>query len=51
MARLLFLCDHLQEWLRPTGDLNEDPLKLFKQAKDYTLVLDEGPKLVLKYLG
>ncbi|MFW6106885.1 MAG: hypothetical protein ACOC8H_01865, partial [bacterium] len=51
MAWLLFLCDQLQEWLRPSGEPEEDPMRLFNQAKDYSLMLDGGPKLVFTYPG
>ena len=51
MAWLLFLCDQLQEWLRPSGDPAENPLKLFEEADKYNLILDTGPKLMFSYPG
>lgn len=51
MAWFLFLCDQLQEWLRPSGDPGENPLKLFEQAEEYSLVIDDGPKLIFSYPG
>jgi hypothetical protein len=50
IAWMLFLCDQLQEWLRPSGDPSEDRMKLFKEAAKYSLVLD-GAKLVFHYPG
>lgn len=51
IAWMLFLCDQLQEWLRPSGDPSENPMKLFTQAAQYSLVLDTGPKLIFHYPG
>jgi hypothetical protein len=51
IAWLLFLCDQLQEWLRPSGDPADDPMKLFSQAENYNLTLDTGPKLIFQYPG
>lgn len=50
-AWLLFLCDQLQEWLRPSGDPDENPMRLFSQANDYNLVIDTGPRLIFHYPG
>ncbi|MCC6127482.1 MAG: hypothetical protein IT426_21195 [Pirellulales bacterium] len=50
IAWMLFLCDQLQEWLRPSGDPTEDRMKLFKDAAKYSLILD-GQKLVFQYPG
>jgi len=51
VAWMLFLCDQLQEWLRPSGDPSEDPMKLFTRAAQYSLVLDTGPRLIFHYPG
>ncbi len=51
IAWMLFLCDQLQEWLRPSGDPSEDAMKLFTQAAQYNVVLDTGPKLIFHYPG
>jgi hypothetical protein len=51
VAWLLFLCDQLQEWLRPSGDPADDPMKLFAQAEQFSLLLDSGPKLIFHYPG
>jgi hypothetical protein len=48
---LLFLCDQLQEWLRPSGDPAEDPREFFAKAKQFRLVVDSGPKLIFHYPG
>lgn len=50
-AWLLFLCDQLQEWLRPSGDVDEDIMQLFERANSYHIVLDTGPTLYFDYPG
>jgi hypothetical protein len=47
---MLFLCDQLQEWMRPSGDPSEDRMKLFKEAAKFVLIPD-GSKLVFHYPG
>jgi len=43
-AWLLFLCDQLQEWLRPSG-AEGDPMELFRAAKEYRIDFVPGPEL------
>ena len=43
-AWLLFLCDQLQEWLRPSG-ADSDPMELFEIAKSYRIDFVPGPML------
>jgi hypothetical protein len=50
IAWMLFLCDQLQEWMRPSGDPSEDRMKLFKEAAKFVLIPD-GSKLVFHYPG
>jgi hypothetical protein len=48
-AWLLFLCDQLQEWLRPSGESVDEPLKLFDHAKEYKFEVHDGPELYFRY--
>lgn len=50
-AWLLFLCDQLQEWLRPSGAEYELSEELFAHAEKYELVVDSGAKLFFSYPG
>ena len=42
-AWLLFLCDQLQEWLRPSGETDQSDL--FKRANEYRIDFVDGPYL------
>jgi hypothetical protein len=50
-AWLLLLCDQLQEWLRPSGGVQDGSIgSLFDHAKEYEVLVDSaGPKLYFKY--
>lgn len=50
-AWLLFLCDQLQEWLRPAGGEYENAEELFKHADSYEIVVDSGPRLFFSFPG
>jgi hypothetical protein len=51
IAWLLFLCDQLQEWLRPSGAEPEDAMHFFGHANQYDMFVDAGPKLYFSYPG
>ncbi|MGA1979696.1 MAG: hypothetical protein ABSG99_03905 [Sedimentisphaerales bacterium] len=48
-AWLLFLCDQLQEWLRPSGETLETGTEFFLGAEKHKIILDEGPQLYFDF--
>ncbi|HUU96205.1 MAG TPA: hypothetical protein VM487_10730 [Phycisphaerae bacterium] len=47
LAWLLFLCDQLQEWLRPSGE--DDGMDLFARARKYQVDCVAGPRLYFDF--